>query len=659
MKTLIPFSKLSISPNNVRVSNGNEGVESLAANIEAHGIIQDLIVGPAPKKGYYHVYDGGRRLRAIAMLVEQNQLPKTFQLPCDVREEDAQAQKDISLSLNTMRVAMTAADECKAFTQLITADVDEDEIAKRYGCDVRHVRARLRLGNLAPVIFGALAAGEIHIETAKAYGLTADHQKQEAIWNALKENGNNENSNAVRRAMLDSGITSISPIALLVGEEAYVAAGGRIETDLFSDKHGNHWLDGHIATSLAEAKMAELAELAKTENGLGWIQTTLSTYVDYDETSKFAYYPRPKVKLTEKEEAQANALREKISTIQTKFDEIGEDDNEAETRLQKEFEAAHSKLEALTNRQGPVPEDEREFVGTFMMLNSQGKPEFHNNLLTSKLPVRSNARETVTTAEDGTVTITKPDHSQKLVEELSITRRDILALYIANDRAMALDLAIFKMALGQLSNDGGNRTGLSLAIRSNDDPRQGTAAPETEAAKLREKMFEDLDTSWFKERDEIASFDAFRTIDEGQKAQWLAYAMSAGIKASLNESGRFQNTFHDHLGTIMDIDIAQHWRPTKDNYFGSIRRDTVLKVIGTLGDASLTSRYASAKKGELSETAEKIFSGKTILDPETKQAATSWVPSELRFAPPQAVEEPVTAEDDEPTAEEQEVELAD
>lgn len=658
MKTLIPFSKLTISPNNVRASNGTEGIESFAANIKAHGIIQDLIVGPAAKKGHYLVYAGGRRLRAVALLIEQGQLPKTFQLPCDVREEDAQTQMDISLSENTMRVAMTAADECKAFTQLITDDVDECEIAKRYGCDVRHVRARLRLGNLAPVIFDALAAGEIHIETAKAYGLTADHQKQEAIWNALKENGNNDNANAIRRAMLDSGITSISPIALFVGEEAYVAAGGRVETDLFSDKHGNQWLDGHIATNLAEAKMAELAEQAKTENGLGWVQTTLATYVDYNETSKFAHYPRPKVELTDDEEAQADTLREEMNTLHAKFDEIGEDDNEAEAKLQEECDAMLYKLNALTNRQGPVPADDREFVGTFMMLNSQGQPEFHHHLLTSKLPVRSNARGTVTTAENGTVTIAKPDHSQKLVEELSITRRDILALYIANDPAMALDLAIFKMALGQLSNEGGNRTGLSLVIRSNEDPRQGTAAPETEAAKLREKMFEDLDTSWFKERDEIDSFDAFRTIDEDQKAQWLAYAMSAGIKASLNESGRFQNTFHDHLGTIMDIDVAQHWRPTKDNYFGSIRRDTVLKIIGTLGDASLTSRYASAKKSELSETAEKIFSGKTILDPETKQAATNWVPSELRFAPPQAVEEPVTTEDSEQTAEEQEVELA-
>jgi ParB family transcriptional regulator, chromosome partitioning protein len=626
MNILIPFSKLSISENNVRATNGNAEIESLAANIAKNGIIQNLIVHPDAKKGYYKVYAGGRRLRAIAHLIETNRLPKTFQLPCIVREASDNTQQDISLSENMMRIAMTAADECKAFAKLADANVSEEEISKTFGCDIRHVRMRLRLGQLAQPLFAALSSGELSIDAAKCYGLTGDHQKQETVWNALKNRGDENSKYAIRNAILDNSVSSHTSLALFVGEDAYREAGGRIELDLFSENEESQWLDGHIVTNLAEAKMIEAGEQIKIENNLGWIKTSLQNYVDYNEISKFAHYPRPRIELTNDEENKIAKLQEQSNNLHASSHEMMTE--EEEDLLGKQLDKIEEEIDAITNRQGPIPQEDQPNVGIFVFLNREGMPQLHHHLLTTQMPKRSN----MITDDNSNEPTARETHSRKLIEELAITRRDILALHIANDAQLALDLVIFKMALSQLSYDNGRETGLSLTISNNDDPRQGAAAPATDAAKTRERMLEELDTSWFKENDYIKSFASFRDIAEENKVQWLAYTMSCGLKASLHSEADFQNPFQDYLGTICEIDTAQHWRPTKDNYFGSVRRDTILEIISSLGDPTLAPRYAAAKKAELAEAAEKIFSGKALIEPDTKQNAIKWVPKELRFS---------------------------
>src|SRR3546814_1072137 len=65
-------SKLSLSPINVR-SRSEELLEipQLAADIEARGILQNLLVNPVKKpRGSFEVFDGGRRLRALMKLVQ-------------------------------------------------------------------------------------------------------------------------------------------------------------------------------------------------------------------------------------------------------------------------------------------------------------------------------------------------------------------------------------------------------------------------------------------------------------------------------------------------------------------------------------------------------------------------------------------------------------
>jgi hypothetical protein len=56
---LIPLGKLRLSEANVRKNDSNLFIEELAANIEAKGLLQNLIVVPAKKRGMFDVTAGG------------------------------------------------------------------------------------------------------------------------------------------------------------------------------------------------------------------------------------------------------------------------------------------------------------------------------------------------------------------------------------------------------------------------------------------------------------------------------------------------------------------------------------------------------------------------------------------------------------------------
>jgi hypothetical protein len=95
-------------------------------------------------------------------------------------------------------------------------------------------RAALRLADLAEPIFAALAAGEITLDVAMAYGSTGDRERQAAAWERLSTSWQADNPQAIRRAIAEESLSADHPIARFLGEAEYVACGGRIERDLFA-----------------------------------------------------------------------------------------------------------------------------------------------------------------------------------------------------------------------------------------------------------------------------------------------------------------------------------------------------------------------------------------------------------------------------------------
>src|SRR3546814_2503719 len=70
----VKVKNLSLSKDNVRKSNRDADLDSLADNIAAHGLLQNLVVTPLKKAGHFTVKAGGRRLRALQRLIDSGRL---------------------------------------------------------------------------------------------------------------------------------------------------------------------------------------------------------------------------------------------------------------------------------------------------------------------------------------------------------------------------------------------------------------------------------------------------------------------------------------------------------------------------------------------------------------------------------------------------------
>ncbi|MES2136911.1 MAG: chromosome partitioning protein ParB, partial [Pseudomonadota bacterium] len=79
---------------------------------------------------------------------------------------------------------------------------------------------------------------------------------------------------------------------------------------------------------------------------------------------------------------------------------------------------------------------------------------------------------------------------------------------------------------------------------------------------------------------------------------------------------------------------AAWWRPTGANYFDRVPKAQALAALTEVGGPTLAGPYAKAKKAELAQACERIFSGDFIAEVEVKQAALAWVPDAMRFGSP-------------------------
>jgi len=87
----IPFNKLVLSQSNVRRVKAGVSIEQLAESIAQRTLLQSLsvraVVGAdGHETGMFEVSAGGRRYRALELLVKQKRMAKTQPVPCVVRD---------------------------------------------------------------------------------------------------------------------------------------------------------------------------------------------------------------------------------------------------------------------------------------------------------------------------------------------------------------------------------------------------------------------------------------------------------------------------------------------------------------------------------------------------------------------------------------------
>ena len=145
----IPFNKLMLSQSNVRRIKAGVSIEELAEDIARRTLLQSLTVRPVHdadgnETGMFEIPAGGRRYRALELLVKQKRLAKTAPIPCVIREGGI-AEED-SLAENVQRAPLHPLDQFRAFLALREKGQSEEEIAAAFFVAVSVVQAAAASG---------------------------------------------------------------------------------------------------------------------------------------------------------------------------------------------------------------------------------------------------------------------------------------------------------------------------------------------------------------------------------------------------------------------------------------------------------------------------------------------------------------------------------
>jgi ParB/RepB/Spo0J family partition protein len=224
----IPFSQLVLSQKNVRRVKAGLSIEDLAEDIYRRTLLQSLNVRAVIDEdgkdtGMYEVPAGGRRFRALELLVKSKRMAKDQPVPCVVREAGI-AEED-SLAENVMRVGLHPLDQFRAFSALIEAGLSEDDIAARFFVSVSTVRQRLRLASVAPSLLEIYGEDSMTLEQLMAFTVTENHARQEQVWEQLSQTYQ-PSAYQIRRLLTEDAIAAGDRRVRFIGLDAYTEAGG-------------------------------------------------------------------------------------------------------------------------------------------------------------------------------------------------------------------------------------------------------------------------------------------------------------------------------------------------------------------------------------------------------------------------------------------------
>jgi ParB family chromosome partitioning protein len=278
------------------------GIEELAANIDAVGLLQPLHVREVDEVLY--VADGNRRLAALRRLygVDSDCAVPVFWGTSTVSGHE------VSLSANIERLPLHPIDQYEAFAAL--ADLTPAAIAARYGIKERQVRQQLALGALSPRVREAWRDERIDARAAQAFTLVpGDHATQDQVLDQLL--AEKINHWGLREA-LGAADVETGKLLAFVGVEAYRAAGGSAVEDLFGSTPVVS--DAPLLKRLSGEKL-EAECLRLVEEGWAWAQTQHSM------PAAWFSWATSELQFTAKEKARLEEITQAIERADVDWDQ--------------------------------------------------------------------------------------------------------------------------------------------------------------------------------------------------------------------------------------------------------------------------------------------------------------------------------------------------
>ncbi|ABQ66563.1 ParB family protein [Rhizorhabdus wittichii RW1] len=665
----IPFSQLVLSQANVRRVKAGVSIDALAADIARRGLLQSLTVRArrdeeGSETGLYEVPAGGRRFRALQLLVKQRKMTKAQPVPCILRDDDEISAEEDSLAENTHREALHPLDQFRAMQHLVGQGTDIETVAATFMVTPAVVKQRLRLASVSPKLLDIYAEDGMTLDQLTAFSVTEDHARQEQVWEMVEGTYNAE-PYYIRRKLTENTVHASDRRVRFVGLDAYTEAGGHVLRDLFDDDSGGWLEDVALLDRLVDEKLqAEGARIG--EEGWKWVAVAID--FPWNASQGLREIDGEQPALSEEDEARLVAFQQEADALEAEWAQSSDIPDEVDARITEVDE----EIAGIVERPLVYDPEEVARAGVFVSLDRNGslyiergfvRPEDEppsepdadvevgeNRMVEDEqqgaivsvggAPDTAADEETVDEAEDQLRPL--PD---RLVSELTAWRTIALQDAFARSPNVAFAAVLHAMALSvfyHASRESCLQLSLTKAIFSQSAPGTRTAPPTQAIAERHNAWKARLP------EDDAELWDALRKLCADEQADLFAHCAAYAVNAQWERVSPYDGRMspatierriaHSHvLAHAVGLDMTASWQPTVASYLGQVTKARILEAVSEAKDPATASRIEKLGKADMAREAEQLLAG------------TGWLPEPMRTPEPTASDvEPSTANDGEP-----------
>lgn len=666
----IPFNLLRLSQKNVRSIKCGVSIELLADDIARRTLLQGLNVRPAldeagAETGLFEVPAGGRRFRALELLVKQRRFARDGLVPCVVRivssGSDPSAEED-SLAENVFREPLHPLDQFRAMQLLVDQGSPVEDIAARFMTTPAVVRQRLRLAAVSPALCRIYAEDGMTLDQLIAFSVCEDHARQEQVWEQLA-NAWDKTAALIRRRLTEESVRATDRRVKFVGIDSYVAAGGTVMRDLFEEDRGGWLRDVGLLDQLVSEKLGLEGERIGAE-GWKWVVVAIDhAYGRAQGMRELDGFDDP---ISSGEQARLEALEADLGAIEAEHGQSSDVPQEVNER----YEAIQREMRAITERPVSYDPGERAIAGAFVSLDSDGtllvergfvKPEDEPTMDSGThggqhgagddQPLIDGACPAVVTIAGANDEVSSEDEEEegmlkplpdKLVTELTVHRTLALQDALASNPAVAFVAVLHAMVLSTF-HYASRESCVAVTVTHPTFMHQEPGLGESRSARSLEARRKHWKSVLPESDRDLWHFLCAMPADE--QASLLAFCVAHGVNAVWEPTGRYDNgrisphvierrIAHSHvLARAVGLDmVGAGWKPLVDNYLGRVTKPRIIAAVTEALGADKAGLIDHLKKGDMAREAERLLDG------------MGWLPEPL-WTP--VAEEPASASGDE------------
>jgi ParB family chromosome partitioning protein len=257
----VRLGDLGLAKENLRFHEpADDGVPQLADTILAAGVVIPPIVRTGRKSEQaFMALDGRRRRLGLILLRERGDIDDDYLVDCLLAETPAQQAAAIVLP-NTEHAPVHIADVITAIGKLRKSRMDTCAIAAALGYAELEIKRLEALSGVHAKVLTALRQGRLTLKQVRLFARLPDQKQQAEIAQSALDGHFQDYQ--LRAVLVRDRVTVEDDRFTLVGMDRYVAAGGRVSSDLFGE-FPDHLLDPEILEAAWRERIQPLVDLLK------------------------------------------------------------------------------------------------------------------------------------------------------------------------------------------------------------------------------------------------------------------------------------------------------------------------------------------------------------------------------------------------------------